>query len=160
MKMFVVFVILLHVSQHASAVKLYEGELCILPCQGDTLRLFDPTVVWSRYDLSPPTVHQRQLQGDDLKDQNQRYSGRTSMKTDGLDTGDLSLILTDLQLSDSATYTCSIREHGREMSRSDVQLQVKERFPSWAKVLVVVLVFLVFSGGPFFIYKMCYKIYL
>ncbi|XP_026016806.1 uncharacterized protein LOC113017922 isoform X1 [Astatotilapia calliptera] len=125
MKMFVVFVILLHVSQHASAVKLYEGELCILPCQGDTLRLFDPTVVWSRYDLSPPTVHQRQLQGDDLKDQNQRYSGRTSMKTDGLDTGDLSLILTDLQLSDSATYTCSIREHGREMSRSDVQLQVK-----------------------------------
>ncbi|XP_039460548.1 coxsackievirus and adenovirus receptor homolog [Oreochromis aureus] len=125
------------VSQHASAVELYEGELFVLlPCEFPTFELDSPTVVWSRSDLSPPTVHQ--LQGDELKDPNQRYSGRTSMKTDALETGDLSLNLTNLHLSDSATYTCSVTS----FRLRDVPLQVKEPFPSWATALLVLLVLL------------------
>ncbi|XP_028275623.1 V-set domain-containing T-cell activation inhibitor 1-like [Parambassis ranga] len=106
-------------------VDVYEGaESVLLPCQDSSVPL-DPTVVWVRYGFIPPTVHQRVRAGDELADQNQGYKVRTSMKTDALRTGDLSLTLRKPRLSDSGTYTCTITAFGKERELADIELQVK-----------------------------------
>ncbi|GLD71991.1 myelin-oligodendrocyte glycoprotein-like isoform X1 [Lates japonicus] len=125
MKMLVVFVILLHVSQHALSVEVDEGDKSVLlSCEFHTFNIDESTVVWSRYDLNPTTIHVRQLEGDNLQNQNQRYSSRTSMRTDAMETGDLSLTLREPSIFDSGTYTCTIRRFGVELSRTEVQLTV------------------------------------
>ncbi|XP_026178638.1 uncharacterized protein LOC113139538 isoform X1 [Mastacembelus armatus] len=156
MKMLGVFGILVHVSQHAFGVEVYEGVgSVLLPCQISSVPL-RPTVVWSRYDLTPSTIHQRYPEGDDFKNQNQRFRDRTSMKTDTLVTGDLSLTLRRPCLSDSGNYTCTVTVFGNEQRLADVELQVKDPFPPWAKGLVAVSVVLVVLAVAVGLFIYCY----
>ncbi len=115
----------LTVSQHASALEKYVGEFVLLPCEFPTFEMDEPSVLWSRYDLNPSTVHQRQLSGDKLTDQNKLFSGRTFMVTDALETGDLNLNLTNLHLSDSGIYTCIVKTFTGRWRLTDIKLQVK-----------------------------------
>nr|XP_024656663.1 uncharacterized protein LOC112432349 [Maylandia zebra] len=125
MKTLVVLLLLMNVSQHASALEVYEGvESVLLTCQDSSVPA-RPTLVWSRHDFSPPIVHQRNDAGDELRNQNQRYRKRTSMKTDSLRTGDFSLTLRNPITSDSGTYTCTITAFGNERTLTAVELQVK-----------------------------------
>ncbi|XP_026006771.1 uncharacterized protein LOC113011414 [Astatotilapia calliptera] len=129
MKMFVVFVILLHVSQHALAVvvEVYEGERSVLlSCQFSGFIPEHPAVMWTCSDLHPKSLHLQREGRDDLGGQNQRYSGRTSMRPDALDTGDFSLTLRKPTKTDSGAYTCSISDGGDELKVTDIQLQVKD----------------------------------
>ncbi|XP_026015067.1 uncharacterized protein LOC113016447 [Astatotilapia calliptera] len=125
MKTLVVFLLLMNVSQHASALEVYEGVESVLLICKDTSVPFDPTLMWTRHDLDPPIVHECNDAGDELTDQNQRYRKRTSMKTDSLRTGDFSLTLRNPIISDSGTYTCTITAFGNERTLTAVELQVK-----------------------------------
>ena len=118
-------------------MELYEGEkFVLLPCEFHTFELDGPSVVWSRFDLNPSTVHKRQQEGDELGDQNKLYRGRTSMIADALESGDLSLKLTKLHVSDSGNYTCTVRQAlGGEWRVADIQLQVKSQ-PKFLKPAV------------------------
>ncbi|XP_047458261.1 butyrophilin-like protein 2 [Mugil cephalus] len=148
LKMLVVFVILLHFSHHASAVVLVEGDpFVLLHCEFETFELEEPTVVWSRKDFNPPTVHERQANADKLQDQNQHYSGRTSMKKNALESGDLTLNLTNPKVSDSGTYTCTVKAAriGRRQL-TEIQLQVKPKDTTWANGLVALFLLLAVFG--------------
>ncbi|XP_030579223.1 uncharacterized protein LOC115775839 [Archocentrus centrarchus] len=156
--------LLLLVSQHASGaeVEVFEGvESILLPCQVSADVSRDSTAaVWDRKDLNIPTVHVRLQSGDDREQQNNRYSDRTSMRADALQTGDLSLTLRNPTVSDSGTYACTTRRLGQDQTKIHVQLKVTEPPPpAWTKVLpgVLVPVVLLAAGfGVFMYYR--YKI--
>uniref|UniRef100_UPI0037E83CB3 uncharacterized protein n=1 Tax=Semicossyphus pulcher TaxID=241346 RepID=UPI0037E83CB3 len=142
MKMFLLFVLLVHVSQHASgvAVHVYEGaESVLLPC--DVLRgLSDPKVLWSRFDLNPTTVQQH---GKVFHVLNPRYSGRTSVSPGipGFFFSDFSLTLNKPRLCDSGIYTCIVFTDEYKHTQINVELQVTEpyTFPAEAQFLLGLL---------------------
>ncbi|MEQ2172905.1 hypothetical protein GOODEAATRI_026192 [Goodea atripinnis] len=113
--------------QVLTEVKYVGDQFILLPCNFHTFEFDDLTVVWSRSDLSPSTVHKLVTKGTELTDQNQLYKGRTSMETDALETGELTLNLTNLQWADSGIYTCAIRSSkGEERRVTDIELLVKD----------------------------------
>ncbi|XP_025761011.1 uncharacterized protein LOC109196963 [Oreochromis niloticus] len=121
--------LLVSVSQHALAVvvEVNEGEKSVLlPCQYSGIISDDLTVMWTHNDLHPKSVHLRREGGDALTGQNQRYSGRTSMKSDALDSLDFSLTLRKPTKTDSGNYTCSISDGRKELRLGEIQLQVTD----------------------------------
>ncbi|XP_026016830.1 uncharacterized protein LOC113017965 [Astatotilapia calliptera] len=130
MKMLLVLLLLINISQHALAVvvEVNEGERSVLlPCQYSGITPEDPTMMWMRNDLHPNSVHLQREGRDDLRGQNQRYSRRTSMRRDALHTLDFSLTLRKPQLTDSGNYTCSISFGREELTLTVIQLQVKDQ---------------------------------
>uniref|UniRef100_A0A669D596 Ig-like domain-containing protein n=1 Tax=Oreochromis niloticus TaxID=8128 RepID=A0A669D596_ORENI len=100
-------------------------KVALLPCRFSGFIPDQPTVMWTRSDLDPKTVHMRLEGGDDLTGQNQHYSGRTSIMVDALNTGDFSLTLRKPQRTNVCNYTCTMSDGTGERRLTDVQLQVK-----------------------------------
>lgn len=80
-----------------------------LPCSVDPpMNAVDEMVEWSRSDLNPRFVHVWRSGEDHLIGQNPSYKNRTSVSIEKLKTGDASLKLTKVRLSDEGTYRCFI----------------------------------------------------
>ncbi|XP_051257653.1 uncharacterized protein LOC127364285 isoform X2 [Dicentrarchus labrax] len=130
MKMLLVSVILVLVTQHASGGKTIDGiegeESVVLPCEAPPFT--GEYVLWSREDLDPTTVHLRQknktdAEKDEFKDQNPSYRTRTELQRDALKTGNVNLTLKNLRLSDRGNYICEVLKDGKR-HETHVYLQV------------------------------------
>ncbi|XP_058870679.1 butyrophilin subfamily 2 member A1-like isoform X3 [Acipenser ruthenus] len=83
------------------------GYDVILPCHiSPRVSAVDMEVRWFRERFDRP-VHLYQNQNDRLSRQDSDYQGRTALSPSALQTGDISLNLRNLRLSDQGVYTCS-----------------------------------------------------
>uniref|UniRef100_A0A674BKZ5 Ig-like domain-containing protein n=1 Tax=Salmo trutta TaxID=8032 RepID=A0A674BKZ5_SALTR len=91
------------------------GGDVILPCfLRPTSSAVEESVEWQRLDLEPKEVHLYRDRGDDYALQNPSYSGRTSLFSEELKNGNVSLKLTNVKLSDAGKYTCYIPTLGHQ----------------------------------------------
>ncbi|XP_014830561.1 PREDICTED: uncharacterized protein LOC106908850 [Poecilia mexicana] len=75
------------------------------------------------------------------------------MRSDAVDVGDFSLTLREPQLLDSGVYICSLRQETGEEMLSGIQLNVREIFPTWARIFLTLLILLPVSGGLLFHFR-------
>ncbi|KAI3375456.1 hypothetical protein L3Q82_003783 [Scortum barcoo] len=86
-----------------------SGDDTMLPCHlKHPVDAVSMTMEWGRPDLDPRFVYVWH-DGQELQiDQNKAYRGRTSLSTNKLKQGDLSLNLSKVRISDNGTYRCYI----------------------------------------------------
>uniref|UniRef100_A0A667YUI2 Ig-like domain-containing protein n=1 Tax=Myripristis murdjan TaxID=586833 RepID=A0A667YUI2_9TELE len=91
------------------------GDDIILPCHLEpAVDVVGMTVEWTRPDLDPKFVHVWS-DGQELVDKRHpSYEGRTSLLTDKLKHGDVSLKLSEVKLSDEGKYRCFFPSLSRE----------------------------------------------
>ncbi|XP_049922771.1 butyrophilin subfamily 2 member A1-like isoform X2 [Epinephelus moara] len=118
----VVFLLLTHSSGGQSqvigtsqAMVAMVGADTILPCHLETaVDATDLTVEWARPDLEPRFVHLRRDSKELVQEGHQLFTGRTSLSTNKLKCGDVSLKLSNVRLSDAGTYRCLVPDSGTE----------------------------------------------
>ncbi|XP_051251045.1 myelin-oligodendrocyte glycoprotein-like [Dicentrarchus labrax] len=107
------------------------GDDVILPCHVEPpLSVKEMTVTWWKHDPEDPQcknkyVHHYQ-DNQDVEDMKlSAYVGRTTLFTDGLKHGNVSLKITNLKLSDQGIYTCFIIELKTQQRGATIVLDVE-----------------------------------
>ncbi|XP_042372601.1 myelin-oligodendrocyte glycoprotein-like, partial [Plectropomus leopardus] len=91
------------------------GDDAVLPCHLETATdATHLTAEWTRSDLDPRFVYFRRDGVEFQQEQNPLYTGRTSLSTNKLKFGDISLKLSKVRLSDAGTYRCLVPKSGTE----------------------------------------------
>ncbi|XP_063757158.1 butyrophilin subfamily 3 member A2-like isoform X2 [Eleginops maclovinus] len=87
------------------------GSDIILACYlVPAVNVADLTLEWTRPDMDPRFVHVMRLGQEMVDKKHKLFEGRTSMFTDELKNGNISLKLSNVQLSDQGKYRCFIPE--------------------------------------------------
>uniref|UniRef100_A0A3B4U3F4 Ig-like domain-containing protein n=1 Tax=Seriola dumerili TaxID=41447 RepID=A0A3B4U3F4_SERDU len=112
-------------------------ESCILPCsfQGDT----DVIIHWNQVTAGNSPVHSFYYNKDQLTQQDQRFSGRTSVFKDQIPGGNASLQLTGLQVQDQGRYKCYTgTNRGRNESFTNLTVDGEKHTEHHLSVFVLV----------------------
>ncbi|KAM9431493.1 butyrophilin-like protein 8 isoform 7-T7 [Salvelinus alpinus] len=111
------------------------GGDVILPCFLRPSRsAVEESVEWQRPVLEPKEVHLYRDRGDDNVLQNPSYIGRTSLFSEELKNGNVSLKLTNVKLSDAGNYTCYTPTLGHQ--KTTIELYVGGAAP-WPWLSIV-----------------------
>lgn len=116
---------ILSVLQAEVVEQLVEVKSVLLPLKTTAKLPQDVKVEWRRTDPKHVVVHVYQNDQNQPSQQDKVYRGRTDMEEEPLKTGDLSLTLKDLRLTDSGVYICTVSMHGRMLQQKVVTLSVK-----------------------------------
>uniref|UniRef100_A0A3B3E1U9 Selection and upkeep of intraepithelial T-cells protein 1-like n=1 Tax=Oryzias melastigma TaxID=30732 RepID=A0A3B3E1U9_ORYME len=105
------------------------GEAVVLPCSLWNRALFDdsPTVEWTRADLKPKAALVYRDNGEIFEMKHQRFESRTSLFHSEVKDGNVSLRISDVQLSDAGMFHCLKipMEHARDrIENSTVELVI------------------------------------
>uniref|UniRef100_A0A3Q1F4M1 Butyrophilin subfamily 1 member A1-like n=1 Tax=Acanthochromis polyacanthus TaxID=80966 RepID=A0A3Q1F4M1_9TELE len=85
------------------------GDDIILPCHLEpAVDVVSMTLEWTKFDTNSIFVHVWRSQQDVKHTQDKSYKGRTSLFTDELKMGNISLKLSNVKPSDRGTYKCFI----------------------------------------------------
>ncbi|MGH0155941.1 UNVERIFIED_CONTAM: hypothetical protein FKN15_043463, partial [Acipenser sinensis] len=99
------------------------GEDVILPCYiSPRLSAVDMEVRWFRDAFEKP-VHLYRFQKNLLGTQARAYRGRTALSPSALQTGNISLLVRNIQPSDRGIYTC-LADDGRRYEEGQTQVKV------------------------------------
>lgn len=103
------------------------GQDLVLPCSfhpsDDTQQL---TVVWYRISGNTQThIHVHSDGTNHNEDQSHDYRGRTSLFLNEISTGNVSLKLSGIRLSDVGRYQCTVVTRDRNHDNADMEVQVK-----------------------------------
>ncbi|XP_063324854.1 butyrophilin subfamily 1 member A1-like [Pelmatolapia mariae] len=98
------------------------GDDVVLPCSLEhPVDASNLQLEWARTDLTPGFIYMWDKNEENVELKEPSYAGRTSLSFDNLNHGDISLILSKVQLSDEGLYRCFIPQLGQ---RSYVHLIV------------------------------------